>query len=50
MHNSLRNELNIAKNIDHPNIVKLYDFSETLNNFYLFFEFCDGNDLSEKMR
>jgi len=45
MRKYLENELNILKEINHKNIVQLKDFSQTINNFYLIFEFCDGGDL-----
>ena len=40
------NELFILKNVNHPNIVKLYDIKQTLNNFYLVFDLCNGGGLS----
>ena len=40
------NEIAILKDIDHPNIVKLYDVKETSQYFYLVTEYCNGGDLS----
>lgn len=40
------NELYILKQVNHPNIVKLYDIKQTLNNFYLVFDLCNGGGLS----
>lgn len=40
------NELFILKNVNHPNIVKLYDIKQTMNNFYLVFDLCNGGGLS----
>ena len=40
------NEIFILKNISHPNIIKLYDIKQTLNNFYLVFDLCNGGGLS----
>ena len=42
----LNNELFILKNVNHPNIVKLYDIKQTLNNYYLVFDLCNGGGLS----
>ena len=36
----------ILKNVNHPNIVKLYDIKQTLNNYYLVFDLCNGGGLS----
>ena len=40
------NEIYILKNIDHPNVIKLYEIKQTINNFYLVFDFCNGGGLS----
>ena len=40
------NEIAILKDINHPNIVKLYDVKETSQFFYLVTEYCNGGDLS----
>ena len=38
-------EINILKNLDHPNVMKIYEFLEDDNNYYLIEEFCDEGDL-----
>ena len=38
-------EINILKNLDHPNVMKIYEFFEDDKNYYLIQEFCDGGDL-----
>ena len=38
-------EINILKNLDHPNVMKIYEFLEDEKNYYLIQEFCDGGDL-----
>jgi serine/threonine protein kinase len=40
------NEIYILKNVNHPNIIKLYEIKQTLNNFYLVFDLCNGGGLS----
>ena len=45
----LLDEIVILKNLDHPNIMKLYEFFEDKNNYYMVSEFCDQGDLLEKM-
>ena len=41
----IQNEINILKKLSHPNIVRIYEFYESKNNFYLINEFCDGGEL-----
>lgn len=43
----IKNEINIMKVVDHPNIVKLYEFFEDDENFYIIQEFCSGGQLFE---
>ena len=42
-------EINILKQIDHPNIVKLFEIYETNNSIYLVMEECKGGDLFDKI-
>ena len=46
----LLDEIIILKNLDHPNIVKLYEFFEDEKNYYMVSEFCDQGDLYDKMQ
>ena len=41
------NEIYILKNVEHPNIIKLHEIKQTLNNFYLIFDYCNGGCLNE---
>ena len=43
----LDNEINILKEIDHPNIIKLVDVKETTHFYYLVMELCNGGGLSD---
>ncbi|CAD8118042.1 unnamed protein product [Paramecium sonneborni] len=46
----LLEETSILMDIDHPNIVKLYEiFSDTFS-YYLISEYCDGGELFEKIK
>lgn len=43
---SVRNEISVLKKLDHPNVMKIYEFFEDKDNFYLINEFCNGGDLA----
>ena len=42
----LRNEIEVLKNLDHPNIMKIFEFFEDDKNMYLINEFCGGGDIA----
>ena len=41
----LRNEIEVLRSLDHPNIVKAYEVYETRRNIYVVMECCSGGDL-----
>ena len=41
----IKNEIDILKKLSHPNIVRIYEFYESTNCFYLINEFCDQGEL-----
>lgn len=43
-------EMAILKEMDHPNIIKLYEIYDWQNYYYLITEYCDGGDLFEYLR
>jgi serine/threonine protein kinase len=45
----IKNEINIMKSLDHPNIAKLYDviYENHNNKVYIILEYCNGGDLSK---
>ena len=43
----IRNEIEVLKNIDHPNIMKIFEFFEDEKNIYLINEFCGGGDIAQ---
>ena len=46
MNNKLiKNEIDILKKLSHPNIVRIYEFYESSNCFYLINEYCDVGEL-----
>ena len=44
---SLRNEIGFMEELDHPNIVKIYDYSETRRNFWIATQPADVEKLSD---
>lgn len=41
----MRNEINIQKSLDHPNIVKMFEYFEESKKIYIIYEFCKGGEL-----
>jgi len=46
---SIFDEINILKTLDHPNIIKIYEFFQDLRNFYLITEYCEHGDLADNL-
>ena len=42
-------EINILKKLEHPHIIKLFEFYIYKQNYYLINEFCTDGDLSDKL-
>ena len=45
----LRNEVMILKGLDHPNILKVYEFYEDKRNFYIVTELLTGGELFDRI-
>ena len=45
----LKYEIDILKNLAHPNIVRLYEVYENKSNIFLITELCDGCELFEEI-
>ena len=43
------NEIDILKTLEHQNIVKIYEFYEGKNNFYIVTEYCNEGNLKRKI-
>ena len=46
---SLINEINILKSLDHPNIMKIYEYFNTDKDIYIISELCEGGELFDKI-
>eukprot|EP00586_Coscinodiscus_wailesii_P001329 CAMPEP_0172488470 /NCGR_PEP_ID=MMETSP1066-20121228/17993_1 /TAXON_ID=671091 /ORGANISM="Coscinodiscus wailesii, Strain CCMP2513" /LENGTH=527 /DNA_ID=CAMNT_0013255701 /DNA_START=77 /DNA_END=1660 /DNA_ORIENTATION=- len=44
-----RNEIDILKTLDHPNIVKAYDVFERKRQIFMIMEYCSGGDLYQRV-
>lgn len=47
--NLVKSEIQIMKNLNHPNIVSLIDFFQSSKNLYMVTEYCQGGDLKDYM-
>jgi calcium-dependent protein kinase len=45
----IKNEINMLTMIDHPNVIKIFEFYTTQKEYYLVTEFCEGGELFEKI-
>ena len=45
----MRNEVNILSQIDHPNVMNVYEFWEDESHFYIVTELCTGGELFERI-
>ena len=45
----LKYEIDILKNLDHPNIVRLYEVFEDKRCIYLVTEICNGGELFDEI-
>lgn len=45
----LKNEISALKQLDHPNIIKIYECLEDHSNYYIVTEFCNGGELFDQI-
>ena len=46
---NLDNEIRILKSLDHPSIVRVYEYFEEVRRLYIVMEFCNGGELFEEI-
>jgi calcium-dependent protein kinase len=39
------NEIQMLKDIDHPNVLRYYEYYEDKHNYYIITEYCAGGEL-----
>jgi calcium-dependent protein kinase len=47
--NQFIKEIEILKLLDHPNIIRVFEFFEDENNFYIVMEHCKGGELFDEI-
>ena len=45
----ITNEIELLKTLDHPNIVKIFEFYNTKEGFFLITEYCQGGELFDRI-
>jgi len=48
--NFVSNEITILKELDHPNVLKLYEYFEEKEKVYLIYEYLQGGELFNKVK
>ena len=43
------NEINLLRELDHPNIIKMYEYFQDNDKIYIITEICSGGELYEKI-
>lgn len=42
-------EINVLKQLDHPHILRLYEFYQDKKNYYIIMELCTGGELFDQI-
>ena len=44
------NEIDILKTVDHPNVLKYYEYFEDKNYYYIITEYCSGGEVMNYLK
>ena len=47
---NIRNEIESLKNLEHPNIIKIYEFYEDAESYYIITDICSGGELFHEIQ
>ena len=45
----IKKEIDILKSLDHPNIIRVFEFYNTIRKFYIISELCNGGELFDQI-
>ena len=45
----IKNEINVLRSLDHPNILKIFEFFSSKDSYLMVTEFCQGGDLFQEI-
>ena len=48
--NSLFTEINILKNLNHPNVINIYELFQDQKYYHIITEFCSGGELFDRIK
>ena len=43
------NEIHVLSELDHPNIIRIFEYYESENSLYIITEYLDGGELFDKI-
>ena len=44
------NEIKVLQEVDHPNVIKIIEYYESVNSLYIVTEYLDGGELFDRIQ